>query len=168
MTRLSPSTVCCRACAPWPPGSAMLMPLGRRAESQTPMAACGALAAASHRFRSPVRRGNPGHRHTRQSPAEKMSRLQDALPGDPPRAWQRRPNPLLLNPLLGQAVEAEVAAWLSTHTDKLTDDGRRRLVRHVHLPEREIVTGIGAVAVRCPRVRDRVGEGGEHIRFSST
>jgi hypothetical protein len=32
--------------------------------------------------------------------------------------------------LLGQAVEAEVAAWLSTHTDKLTDDGRRRLVRH--------------------------------------
>jgi hypothetical protein len=28
--------------------------------------------------------------------------------------------------LLGQAVEAEVAAWLSTHTDKLTDDGRRR------------------------------------------
>ena len=39
--------------------------------------------------------------------------------------------------LLGQAVEAEVAAWLSTHTDKLTDDGRRRLVRHGHLPERE-------------------------------
>src|SRR4029077_18675788 len=66
--------------------------------------------------------------------------------------------------LLGQAVEAEVAAWLSTHTDKLTDDGRRRLVRHGHLPEREIMTGIGAVAVRCPRVRDRVGEGGGRIR----
>jgi putative transposase len=30
------------------------------------------------------------------------------------------------------------------------------------------MTGIGAVAVRCPRVRDRVGEGGERIRFSST
>ncbi len=59
---------------------------------------------------------------------------------------------------MGQAVEAEVAAWLGHHTDKLTDDGRRRLVRHGHLPEREIVTGIGAVAVRCPRVRDRVGE----------
>ena len=27
--------------------------------------------------------------------------------------------------LLGLAVEAGVAAWLSTHTDKLTDDGRR-------------------------------------------
>jgi hypothetical protein len=29
------------------------------------------------------------------------------------------------------------------------------------IPEREIMTGIGPVAVRCPRVRDRVGEGSE-------
>ena len=29
------------------------------------------------------------------------------------------------------------------------------------------MTGIGAVAVRCPRVRDCVGEGSERIRFSS-
>src|SRR5213595_58177 len=70
--------------------------------------------------------------------------------------------------LLAQAVEAEVAALLSCHADKLTDDGRQRLVRHGHLPEREIMTGIGPVAVRCPRVRDRVGEGAERIRFSST
>ncbi len=32
--------------------------------------------------------------------------------------------------LLAQAVEAEVAALLSLHADKLTDDGRARLVRH--------------------------------------
>ena len=69
--------------------------------------------------------------------------------------------------LLAQAVEAEVAALLSGHADKLTDEGRQRLVRHGHLPEREIMTGIGPVAVRCPRVRDRVGEGAERIRFSS-
>jgi putative transposase len=69
--------------------------------------------------------------------------------------------------LLAQAVEAEVAALLGRHADKLTDDGRQRLVRHGHLPEREIMTGIGPVAVRCPRVRDRVGEGSERIRFSS-
>jgi transposase-like protein len=56
---------------------------------------------------------------------------------------------------------------LGCHADKLTDDGRQRLVRHGHLPEREIMTGIGPVAVRCPRVRDRVGEGSERIRFSS-
>src|ERR1700693_2917127 len=69
--------------------------------------------------------------------------------------------------LLSQAVEAEVAALLSTHADKLTDGDRQRLVRHGHLPEREIMTGIGPVAVRCPRVRDRGGEGSERIRFSS-
>jgi putative transposase len=69
--------------------------------------------------------------------------------------------------LLAQAVEAEVAALLSRHADELTDDGRQRVVRHGHLPEREIMTGIGPVAVRRPRVRDRVGKDGERIRFSS-
>jgi putative transposase len=69
--------------------------------------------------------------------------------------------------LLAQAVEAEAAALLAGHADKLTDDGRQRLVRHGHLPEREIMTGIGPVAVRCPRVRDRVGGGSERIHFSS-
>ena len=69
--------------------------------------------------------------------------------------------------LLAHAVEAEVAGFLGGHADKLTDDGHRRLVRHGHLPEREIMTGIGAVAVRCPRVRDRAVNGGERIRFSS-
>src|SRR4029077_14382965 len=69
--------------------------------------------------------------------------------------------------LLAQAVEAEAAALLASHADNLTEDGRRRLVRHGHLPEREVMTGIGPVAVRCPRVRDRVGEGSERIRFSS-
>jgi hypothetical protein len=43
---------------------------------------------------------------------------------------------------------------------------RHNLLRF-HLPEREIMTGIGPVAVRCPRVRDRAGEGPERIRFSS-
>ena len=69
--------------------------------------------------------------------------------------------------LLAQAVEAEVAALLGCHADKLTADGHQRVVRHGHLPEREILTGIGPVAVRCPRVRDRVEQGSERIRFSS-
>jgi putative transposase len=69
--------------------------------------------------------------------------------------------------LLARAVEAEVAEVLAKYAELKTDDGRQRLVRHGHLPEREIVTGIGPVAVRCPRVRDRVGAGAERIRFSS-
>ncbi len=45
-------------------------------------------------------------------------------------------------------------------------NGGRRVVRHGYLPEREAQTGIGPVAVRCPRVRDR-GAGEPRIRFTS-
>ncbi len=69
--------------------------------------------------------------------------------------------------LLVQAVEAEVTAFLGQHGDKQTADGRRRLVRHGRLPERTIMTGIGPVTVRAPRVRDRTGAGEERIRFTS-
>src|SRR5580693_657741 len=69
--------------------------------------------------------------------------------------------------LLAQAVEAEVAALLNRHAEQITSDGQQRLVRHGHLPEREIMTGIGPVGVRAPRVRDRVGQGEARIRFSS-
>ena len=68
--------------------------------------------------------------------------------------------------LLVQAVEAEVADFLSQHADKLTQDGHRRVVRHGHLPEREIMTGIGAVAVRQPRVRDRAARDGARVCFT--
>src|SRR5215203_5504604 len=68
---------------------------------------------------------------------------------------------------LAQAIDAEVAAFLGSHADKRAEDGRQRLVRHGHLPERDIVTGIGPVAVRAPRVRDRVGAPQERIRFTS-
>jgi transposase-like protein len=70
--------------------------------------------------------------------------------------------------LLVQAVEAEVTSFVEAH-GHLTDDlGRRRVVRHGYLPEREIQTGIGPVAVRCPRVRDRgIGAAGGKIHFSS-
>jgi hypothetical protein len=60
-----------------------------------------------------------------------------------------------------------MAGFLGSHADKLTDDGRQRLVRHGHVPEREIMTGIGPVAVRAPRIRDRAGTGEERIAFSS-
>jgi putative transposase len=68
--------------------------------------------------------------------------------------------------LLTQAVEAEVAEFLARHADKVTDDGRQRVVRHGHLPEREIMTGIGPVGVRQPRVRDRAATEEDRIRFT--
>jgi putative transposase len=69
--------------------------------------------------------------------------------------------------LLAQAVEAEVAEFLSQHADLKTHAGCQRLVRHGHLPERQIMTGIGAVSVRQPRLRDRAAEAGAPIRFTS-
>src|SRR5213079_1078278 len=54
--------------------------------------------------------------------------------------------------LLTQAVETEVADFLARYADLKTEAGHQRVVRHGHLPEREIMTGIGSVAVRQPRV----------------
>ena len=70
--------------------------------------------------------------------------------------------------LLAQAVEAEVSDFLCTHADLKTEDGHRRVVRHGHLPEREVMTGIGPVAVRQPRVRDReaAADDPERIHFT--
>jgi len=69
--------------------------------------------------------------------------------------------------LIEQAVEAELAVLLEAYASDKTDDGRARLVRHAHLPEREVITGIGAVPVKVPRVRDRGGDV-EKVRFTST
>jgi putative transposase len=70
--------------------------------------------------------------------------------------------------LLAQAVEAEVADFLAKHAASKTEDGRARIVRHGHLPEREVMTAIGPVAVRQPRVRDRgaSAEDADRIRFT--
>jgi putative transposase len=72
--------------------------------------------------------------------------------------------------LLAKAVEAEVADFLAKHVECKTEDGRQRVVRHGHLPEREVMTGIGPVAVRQPRIRDREVTASDpgRIRFSSS
>ena len=70
--------------------------------------------------------------------------------------------------LLAQAVEAEVADFLGKHAAITTVDGNQRVVRHGHLPEREVMTGIGPVAVRQPRVRDRAASADDAARIRFT
>lgn len=71
--------------------------------------------------------------------------------------------------LLATAVQAEVSDFIASHAHLLDDEGRRRLVRHGFLPEREVMTGIGKVPVQVPRVRDRGAvEDGSKIRFASS
>src|SRR5215204_2597907 len=71
--------------------------------------------------------------------------------------------------LLAQAVEMEAEAFLAAMQDLRLPDGRARLVRHGHGPERDIQTGIGPVPVARVRIRDRGATGAEdRVRFSST
>jgi hypothetical protein len=69
--------------------------------------------------------------------------------------------------LLAQAIEIEAEAFRASMRDLRLPDGRERLVRHGHAPERAIQTGIGPVAVRRVKIRDRGASGEDRIRFSS-
>jgi putative transposase len=60
--------------------------------------------------------------------------------------------------LLRQAVQAELEEFLAVHADSRDEDGRAGVVRNGHLPERAVLTGIGPVAVRVPKVRSRIEE----------
>ena len=51
----------------------------------------------------------------------------------------------------------------------MDDEGRQPLVRHGFLPERDVMTGIGKVPVKVPRVRDRgANADGSKVRLSSS
>jgi putative transposase len=70
--------------------------------------------------------------------------------------------------LLVEAVEAEVAEFVAIYQALRTETGRQRVVRNGRSAEREIQTGLGGIAVRIPRVRDRGDSGSsERIRFTS-
>jgi putative transposase len=69
--------------------------------------------------------------------------------------------------MLTQAIEAEVEAFLAAHATLVDEQGRRRLVRNGHAPERRLQTGIGPLEVRRPKLRDRGVAGEEPIRFTS-
>ena len=71
--------------------------------------------------------------------------------------------------LLAQAVELEAEAFLARMQDLKLPDGRDRLVRHGHGPERMIQTGIGPVAVSRVKIRDRgAASDDDRVRFSSS
>ena len=69
--------------------------------------------------------------------------------------------------LLAQAIEAEAEAFLVSMKNERLADGRARVVRHGHGPERTIQTGIGPVPVKRAKLRDRGEVAGERIAFSS-
>jgi transposase-like protein len=69
--------------------------------------------------------------------------------------------------LLATAVEAEVDHFLAAQNTSLPDNDKPRFVRNGYLPTRTIMTGIGALPITVPRVRDRAYEK-DGITFGSS
>lgn len=57
--------------------------------------------------------------------------------------------------MLARAIEAEVASWIDEHAHLKDEAGRRQVVRNGSHPERTILTGLGPIEVKQPRVHDR-------------
>ena len=68
--------------------------------------------------------------------------------------------------LLKQALEAEIEEVMASYNGEPLTNGKNRLVRNGFLPGREVLTGIGSVSVRAPRMRDR-SVGDDRIVFHS-
>ena len=66
--------------------------------------------------------------------------------------------------VIQQVIEAELAELLARCSNVRTLQGKRAVVRNGYLPEREILTAAGQIAVQVPKVRDRSGSG---IKFNS-
>lgn len=58
--------------------------------------------------------------------------------------------------LLALAIEAEAQDYIDAHSGEADpESGHRQVVRNGYMPEREILTPIGSMDIRQPRVRDR-------------
>lgn len=66
--------------------------------------------------------------------------------------------------VIQQVIEAELMQLLEQYENVKTLHGRRAVVRNGYLPEREVLTGAGPLAVKVPKVRDRSGSG---VKFNS-
>jgi putative transposase len=60
--------------------------------------------------------------------------------------------------LVHQAIQVELEELLDLYAGSLTKDGKALVLRNGYLPERQILTGIGPVNVRIPKVRSKTGE----------
>lgn len=66
--------------------------------------------------------------------------------------------------LIQNAIEVEVRELLAEYGNVRTLSGAAAVVRNGYLPAREILTPVGAIEVRVPKVRDRSGTG---VKFNS-
>ena len=80
-----------------------------------------------------------------EPPADSANPLEEMLRAD---ARQR----------IEQAVEAELQETLARHAGRRLADGRAAVVRNGYLPERDILSGLGPLTVKIPKVRAKDGK----------
>jgi transposase-like protein len=68
--------------------------------------------------------------------------------------------------MLMAALESEVEAFVQQYQHVVNEQGHREVVRNGYMREREIQTGVGAIEVKAPRVKDK-RKSGEKVRFNS-
>ncbi len=66
--------------------------------------------------------------------------------------------------LTQKAIEVELRELLADYENVKILGGQRAVVRNGYLPERQVLTAVGPVDVRLPKVRDRSGRG---VKFNS-
>jgi transposase-like protein len=69
--------------------------------------------------------------------------------------------------MLASAIQAEVDDWVAARSHLTDESGKRQVVRNGFMQERTIITGLGGIEVKQPRVRDRRLPG-EREHFTST
>jgi transposase-like protein len=72
--------------------------------------------------------------------------------------------------MLAAALRAEADTFVEQYAEEALPDGRQRIVRHGYGPQRSIQTGIGALDVQRPKVRDRATDmpAEKKVRFTSS
>ncbi|MFC4012830.1 transposase, partial [Nonomuraea purpurea] len=57
--------------------------------------------------------------------------------------------------MLAAALQAEVDAYIAAFVDERDENGRRLVVRNGYHQPRDLLTGVGAIEVKAPRVNDK-------------
>jgi len=68
--------------------------------------------------------------------------------------------------MLQAAIDAEVDNFIEENKDRCDEQGRRLVVKNGRLPEREILTGAGAIPVSQGRVRDNHPDPDKRVTFT--
>jgi hypothetical protein len=66
--------------------------------------------------------------------------------------------------MLAVAIESEVEGFIDKNRSLKTANDKAAIVRNGYLPESTIQTGLGDIAVKVPKVRDRSGS---NLKFNS-